>query len=147
MLAQYLHSMTDRDEARKALERVGLGERIHHRPGQLSGGEQQRVCVARALINHPKLILADEPTGNLASVQSEEIMQIFQALNDDGITLVMVTHEPEIGLHCKRTVQIRDGLVVADEPVPDRLRAADVLARMAAERRREPLRPAVRLMT
>jgi len=138
----------DRTErAIAALERVGLGNRLGHKPNELSGGQQQRVAIARALAAEPRLILADEPTGNLASIQSEEIMQIFQELNDDGITLVMVTHEPEIGLHCKRTVQIRDGLVVADEPVPDRLRAADVLARMAAERRREPLRPAGRLMT
>ena len=138
----------DRTErAIAALERVGLGNRLGHKPNELSGGQQQRVAIARALAAEPRLILADEPTGNLASLQSEEIMQIFQELNDDGITLVMVTHEPDISRHCKRTVQIRDGRVVEDEPVLDRLRAADVLARMAAERRREPLRPAGRLMT
>ena len=125
----------DRTErAIAALERVGLGNRLHHKPNELSGGQQQRVAIARALASEPLLILADEPTGNLASLQSEEIMQIFQELNDEGKTIVMVTHEPDIGQHCKRVVHIRDGRVVDDEMIANQLRASDVLARMRAER-------------
>jgi putative ABC transport system ATP-binding protein len=125
----------DRTErAIAALERVGLGNRLHHKPNELSGGQQQRVAIARALASEPLLILADEPTGNLASLQSEEIMQIFQELNDEGKTIVMVTHEPDIGQHCKRVVHIRDGRVVDDEIIANQLRASDVLARMRAER-------------
>ncbi len=125
----------DRTErAITALERVGLGSRIDHKPNQLSGGQQQRVAIARALASEPLLILADEPTGNLASVQSEEIMQIFQELNAEGITIIMVTHEPEIGKHCKRTVIIRDGQVVADTPVTERVMATDMLRQLEEEK-------------
>jgi putative ABC transport system ATP-binding protein len=131
----------DRTErAIAALERVGLGNRIHHKPNELSGGQQQRVAIARAIASDPRMILADEPTGNLSSVQSEEIMQIFQELNDEGRTIVMVTHEPEIGQHCKRIVHIKDGQVLEDDPVHNRLRARDVLAEMVAEREREQQR-------
>src|SRR5262249_59039586 len=107
-----------------------------------SGARERRVASARARAAAPRLILADEPTGNLSSVQSEEIMQIFQEMNEDGRTVVMVPHEPDIGQHCRRMVQIRDGRVVEDEPVRHRLWAADVLARMAAEREAEQRRKA-----
>jgi putative ABC transport system ATP-binding protein len=131
----YGHKKDRTERAITALERVGLGNRLDHKPNELSGGQQQRVAIARALASAPRLILADEPTGNLSSIQSEEIMQIFQELNEDGSTIVMVTHEPEIGRHCQRRVQIRDGRVVEDEPVRGRLWAAEVLARMAAEKK------------
>ena len=126
-----------RERAIFALERVGLGDRLDHRPNELSGGQQQRVAIARALASAPQMILADEPTGNLASLQSEEIMQIFQELNDEGSTIVMVTHETDIGQHCKRLVHIKDGRVLDDEPVENRLMAKEVLVEMEAERERE----------
>lgn len=131
----------DRTErAIAALERVGLGDRLDHWPNQLSGGQQQRVAIARALAPEPLLILADEPTGNLSSVQSEEIMDIFQTLNDEGITIVMVTHEPDIARHCKRIVTIKDGRIVDDEPVQNRIYARKALETMVAEREREQRR-------
>jgi putative ABC transport system ATP-binding protein len=115
------------ERAKRALEMVGLGERMEHFPSQLSGGQQQRVAIARALVNQPSILLADEPTGNLDSRTSVEIMQIFQDLNDQGLTVVLVTHEPDIARYAKRTVVFRDGKIRHDEPVVNRPRAAEVL--------------------
>ncbi len=101
--------------ALRALERVGLADRIHHEPSQLSGGQQQRVAIARALVNEPSIILADEPTGNLDSHTSVEIMNIFQELNEGGITLIIVTHEPDIALYTKRIVLMKDGVIESEK--------------------------------
>ncbi|MCL5260446.1 MAG: ABC transporter ATP-binding protein [Gammaproteobacteria bacterium] len=101
--------------ARELLTRVGLGERLNAMPNEISGGEQQRVAIARSLANHPKLILADEPTGNLDTATSQSIMQLFSTLNRDGITIFLVTHEPDIALYAKRQVRLRDGVIVEDE--------------------------------
>ena len=118
--------------AKEVLEMVGLGERLEHFPSQLSGGQQQRVAIARALVNRPAILLADEPTGNLDSRTSVEIMQIFQELNDSGLTIVLVTHEPDIAHYAKRIVVFRDGKILRDEPVLDRPRAAEELKTMPA---------------
>jgi putative ABC transport system ATP-binding protein len=112
MLAQYFHSTTDEKEAREALERVGLGDRIEHLPGKLSGGEQQRVAVARALINHPKLILADEPTGNLDEANEETVIQLFRDLHREGHTILMVTHASSIGSLADRRIVFAHGRLV-----------------------------------
>ena len=101
--------------ARAALERVGLGDRLDHHPAQLSGGQQQRVAIARALVGNPRLILADEPTGNLDSQTSVEVMALFQELSAQGITIALVTHEPDIAAHAARVIVVRDGLVRSDE--------------------------------
>ncbi|MBF1016069.1 MAG: ABC transporter ATP-binding protein [Lachnospiraceae bacterium] len=111
MLAQYYHSMPDEKEALEALSRVGLGDRAHHLPSQLSGGEQQRVCVARALINHPEIILADEPTGNLDDANEEIVVDLFQKLHEEGTTLVIVTHDPEVGEVAQRQIVLRSGKI------------------------------------
>ncbi len=100
--------------AREALERVGLGDRVHHHPNQLSGGQQQRVAIARALVGRPKLVLADEPTGNLDSAASAEMMVLLRGLRDDGITLVLVTHEPDIAAYAERVIVFKDGQVCSD---------------------------------
>ncbi|MFZ5979384.1 MAG: ABC transporter ATP-binding protein [Candidatus Zixiibacteriota bacterium] len=122
-----------RREAIKALERVGLGSRLYHEPNQLSGGQQQRVAIARALVNNPSLILADEPTGNLDSRTSIEVMSVFQELNDQGITIVLVTHDPDIASYTRRVVAMRDGMVRADRPVDNRRSALADLAALPAE--------------
>lgn len=113
--------------AKEVLQMVGLGDRLDHFPSQLSGGQQQRVAIARALVNRPSILLADEPTGNLDSRTSVEIMQIFQELNDAGLTIVVVTHEPDIARYAKRIVVFRDGKIRRDDPVLDRPRAAEEL--------------------
>jgi len=102
---------------RQALERVGLADRMHHFPNQLSGGQQQRVAIARALVNQPAMVLADEPTGNLDTRTSIEIMATFQKLNRQGITIIMVTHEHDIADYCKRIIEFRDGRIVRDQQV------------------------------
>jgi putative ABC transport system ATP-binding protein len=111
-----------------ALERVGLGQRLDHQPSELSGGQQQRVAIARALVTEPALILADEPTGNLDSRTSIEVMALFQELNEQGITIVLVTHEPDIAAYATRVVEVRDGRIRRDEPVKNRRSALSDLA-------------------
>jgi len=118
--------------SREALELVGLGDRMLHFPSQLSGGQQQRVAIARALVNRPSILLADEPTGNLDSRTSVEIMGIFQKLNDDGLTVVLVTHETDVAQFAKRSLQFRDGRIRHDDVVRDRPLAAEVLRQMPA---------------
>jgi putative ABC transport system ATP-binding protein len=124
-----------RSRALKALEMVGLAERADHKPNQLSGGQQQRVAIARALVNQPRVLLADEPTGNLDSRTSVEVMGVFQTLNDQGITVVMVTHELDIASFSKRKVVMRDGLVRSDDQVVDRSFSANALALLDAEQK------------
>jgi putative ABC transport system ATP-binding protein len=119
--------------SQEALARVGLGDRVDHVPSQLSGGQQQRVAIARALVNRPSILLADEPTGNLDSRTSVEIMQVFQELNDtEGLTILLVTHEPDIADYSKRVITFRDGRIVKDEAVAHRRVASEVIARMPA---------------
>src|ERR1700716_2261930 len=116
-----------RRRASEALAMVGLADRAQHFPSQMSGGQQQRVAVARALVNRPSILLADEPTGNLDSRTSVEIMEIFQKLNDEGLTIVLVTHEPDIAQFAKRVLVFRDGKIRKDDPILSRPRAGDVL--------------------
>ena len=119
-----------RERALRCLEVVGLGPRAEHFPNQLSGGQQQRVAIARALVNEPQVLLADEPTGNLDSKTSVEVMGVFQKLNDEGITIIMVTHELDIAQYCRRNLILRDGRLVRDEPVAKRLLAAEEMKRI-----------------
>jgi len=127
-----------RELAAEALARVGLGERLDHVPSELSGGQQQRVAIARALVTQPTLLLADEPTGNLDSHMTVEVMSLFQELNDQGITVLIVTHEPDVAKYAKRIVEVRDGHIIRDHPVEGRRRAAEDLVRLELE---DPLEP------
>ena len=125
MPLDYSHRHMSDEEAqvrgKRLLELVGLGHRMDHHPQQMSGGQQQRVAIARALVNEPALLLADEPTGNLDSTTTEEILQTFQTLNNDGgITILIVTHEEDVARHCKRIVRMRDGLIEGEETVSQR---------------------------
>ena len=132
---QHLEGATQRARALQALEIVGLGDRADHKPNQLSGGQQQRVAIARALANQPALLLADEPTGNLDSRTSIEIMGVFQKLNDQGITIVMVTHELDVAQYTKRMIVMRDGKVVGDSLVTNRSNAEKELSRLQSEQK------------
>jgi putative ABC transport system ATP-binding protein len=117
----------------EALKRVGLGDRLDHQPSELSGGQQQRVAIARALVTQPTLLLADEPTGNLDSRTSIEVMALFQALNEQGITVIIVTHEPDIAQYAHRVIDVRDGQIMKDHVVADRRRASDDVLMLDAE--------------
>ena len=136
---QRLAGASQRDRALKALKTVGLSDRADHTPNQLSGGQQQRVAIARGLANEPSLLLADEPTGNLDSRTSVEIMGVFQKLNDQGITIVMVTHELDIAQYTKRMVVMRDGKVVSDTPVAIRFNAESELRKLQEQQKEAQL--------
>jgi putative ABC transport system ATP-binding protein len=119
--------------AQRSLDRVGLGQRVDHHPSELSGGQQQRVAIARALVTTPTVLLADEPTGNLDTRTSTEIMALFQELNEEGVTILIVTHEPDIACYAKRLVEVRDGRILRDEPMKNRRQASDDLKTLAPE--------------
>jgi putative ABC transport system ATP-binding protein len=118
------------ERAAKALEAVGLGERMDHRPSQLSGGQMQRVAIARAIVNSPQVLMADEPTGALDSRTGAEIMALFQRLNGEGITVIVVTHDEHVAAHARRILRFHDGRLVADEPVAAPIKAAEIVAAM-----------------
>lgn len=122
-----------RDKAIEALNAVGLADRILHMPNQLSGGQQQRVAIARSLVNNPRVILADEPTGNLDTRTSYEIMNLFQKLNDNGKTIIFVTHESDIARFMKQSVLFKDGYIIRKEPITDRLNASEMLELLPVE--------------
>ena len=132
-----------RQAAEEALRRVGLGDRMHHLPNELSGGQQQRVAIARAIVTRPRLLLADEPTGNLDSRTSVEIMALFQELNDEGITILLVTHEHDIADYARRILEVRDGRIIRDHAVANRHIASDDLAALDAAPDDGQLQPTV----
>lgn len=130
MIYAGVNSKERRKKAINALARVGLDKRMHHKPNEMSGGQKQRVAIARALVNSPAIILADEPTGNLDSASGEEIMTVFQDLNKEGVTIVLVTHEPDIAEHTKRILRFKDGMLKSDELVAKPLDARQVLSQI-----------------
>lgn len=127
MIYAGVHSKLRKQRAFEVLERVGLQDRIHHKPNEMSGGQKQRVAIARALVNKPSILLADEPTGNLDSMSSEEIMAQFQQLNEEGVTVLIVTHEPDIAEHTKRVLKFNDGWLTSDQVVTNPLDANEIL--------------------
>ena len=133
MYDRSLRIVNPRRKAEEVLKRVGLADRMDHQPNQLSGGQQQRVAIARALVNEPSLILADEPTGNLDSKMSVEVLGLFQKLNDEGITIVLVTHERDYEKFAKRVVELKDGKIVRDFVIKDRLAAEEELKKLNEE--------------
>ncbi|OLN28393.1 ABC transporter ATP-binding protein [Desulfosporosinus metallidurans] len=137
MLYNGVNARERRAKALNALTGVGLSERIHHKPNELSGGQQQRVAIARSLVNNPVIIMADEPTGNLDSKSSVEIMSVFQQLNTMGITIILVTHEPDIAQHSNRIIHFKDGLIDRDEMVEDRSMAEGERLKLDFHRRTE----------
>jgi putative ABC transport system ATP-binding protein len=120
MIYAGINSKERKLRAENALKRVGLADRMHHKPNEMSGGQKQRVAIARALVNNPAIILADEPTGNLDSASGEEIMEIFQQLNNDGATIILVTHEADIANHSNRIIEFKDGFLTKDAPTISR---------------------------
>ena len=135
---KHLSSQARKDKARAALKEVGLGDRMDHYPSQLSGGQQQRVAIARAMVNDPAFILADEPTGNLDTGMALEIMGLFQELNRQGKTIIMVTHEPELAAYSRRIITLRDGELVSDIALSDRPNALDDLAKWKRDHENSP---------
>src|SRR5581483_8211806 len=131
-LYAHVSKQEGQQRSREALMLVGLGDRMEHYPSQLSGGQQQRVAIARALVNKPSILLADEPTGNLDSRTSVEIMEVFQKLNEAGLTIVLVTHEPDVAQFAKRAIHFRDGKIRRDEPIRNRPLASEILKNMPA---------------
>ena len=122
MIYAGIPAKTRREKAIKALEKVGLGDKLHNKSTEVSGGQKQRVAIARAIVNDPTIIMADEPTGNLDTKSTFDIMKIFQDLNDEGATVIMVTHEPDVAKYTKRIVRFKDGEIVEDKPVENRIR-------------------------